>query len=104
MRSFNDFLKLLRLSQDFVFSSKLFHILTSILDKQYCLLVVRVYFCYKIFSCLVLYSFPVKLLVRYDCIFCGNFLLNALYIIIQVCNLTSWNIVNIFRLRKAFFA
>ena len=51
---------------------------------------------------MVLYSFPEKLLVKYDCIYCGNLLLNASYIIIHVCNLTSWNIVNIFRLRNNF--
>ena len=102
MLSFSNFLKLIKLSPDFIFSFKLFHTLTPILDKQYCLLVVRVYFCLKQFFCLVLYSFPEKLLVKYDCIFCGNLLLNAFYIIIQVCNLTSWIIVNIFILQNNF--
>ena len=47
MWSFNDLLKLFILSQDFIFSFKLFHTLTPILDKQYSLLVVRVYICLK---------------------------------------------------------
>ena len=86
---FNTLLKLFRLSHDFIFSFKLFRTLTRILDK---LLVVRVYFC------LVLCSFPENLLVKYDCLLCGNLLLNALYIIMQVCSLTSWNIVIMCRL------
>ena len=45
---FNALLKLLRLSQDFIFSFKLFHTLTQIFDKQFCLLVVRAYFPFKI--------------------------------------------------------
>ena len=102
MWSFSGLLKLFKLSQDFIISFNLFHTLTPILDKQYCLLVVRVYFCLKLFFCLVLYSFPEKLLVKYDCILCGNLLLSALCIIIQVCNLTSWKIVNMLRLRNNF--
>ena len=96
MWSINALLKLFKLSQYFIFSFKLFHTLAPLLDKQFCLLVVRVYFCLKQFFCLVLYSFPEMLLVKHDCILCGNLLLNALYIIIQVCNLTSWNRVNMF--------
>ena len=89
MWSFNALLKLFKLSQDFIFSCKLFHTLAPILDNQYCLLVVRVYFCLKQFFCLVQYTFPERLLVKYDCILCGNLLLIALYIIMQVSNLTS---------------
>ena len=98
---FNALLKLSELSQDFIFSTKLFHTLTPILDKQYSPLVVRVYFFLRFFF-MVLYSFPGKLLVKYDCILCGNLLLNAIYIIIQVCNLTSWKIVNMIRLQNNF--
>ena len=101
MYSYNALIKLFTLSQDFIFSLKLFDTLTPILDKQYCLLVVRVYFSFKFFF-LVLYSFPEKLLVKHSCISCGNLLLNSSYINIQVCNVTSWNIVNILRLRNNF--
>ena len=84
MWSFNVLLKQFTLSQDFIFSFYLFHALISILDKQYCLLSVRVYSCLKQFLCLIPYSFPEMLLVKYDCTLCGNLLLNALCIIIQV--------------------
>ena len=92
-------MKLFILSQDLIFSFKLFYTLTPILDMSFSSSSI---FLFETFFCLVLYSFPDKLLVRYDCIFCGNLLLNALFIIIQVCDLTSWNIVNMFRLRNNF--
>ena len=98
MWSFNALIKLFKLTQDFIFSFKLFHTLTPILDKQYCLVVVRVNVFLKQFFCQVLYSFLEKPLVKYDCILCGNLLLIASCIIIQVCNLTRWKIVYMLRL------
>ena len=94
---FNALLRLFILLQDFMFSFRLFHTLSPILDKQYYLLVVQLYFCVNFFG-LLLCSFSEKLLVIYDCILCANFLLIALYIVIQVCYLTSWKIVNMSRL------
>ena len=66
--------------------------LSAISDNKCCLIVVLLYVCLKQLICLVLLSFPEKLLVRYYSILCGNLLLNASCIVIQVCNLTSWNI------------
>ena len=57
---FNALLNLFNFLQGFMFSFELIHTLTPISYKQYCLLVVQLYFCLEYFFCLVLYSFIVN--------------------------------------------